>query len=199
MNIFDKIKEILFNSNQFFSSLKKEKTVQESFKFYIILAAFSAIMGYIMFLIFGDIIMDSLLKIFSQLGADIPETGNLQTFGRTLLGYLFSVIGSFVSAAILYLWLLIFKGNEGYQKSYQLYVYSQTPNLLFSWIPVVSIISWIYSFALLVIGTRKIYNFSNTKSVLIYLIPLIILFIIGLMFFAVALAFLSNMNEGSLL
>src|SRR3989344_4538548 len=182
-----------------FGEIKIEKTVQESFKFYIILAAFSAIMGYIMFLIFGDIIMDSLLKIFSQLGADIPETGNLQTFGRTLLGYLFSVIGSFVSAAILYLWLLIFKGNEGYQKSYQLYVYSTPPHLLFSWIPVVSIISWIYSFALLVIGTRKIYNFSNTKSVLIYLIPLIILFIIGLMFFAVALAFLSNMNEGSLL
>ena len=198
MNIFDKIKGILFNSEKFFSSINKEKTLKEAFKFYAVLAAFSAVMGYIIFLIFGDIFIASFLKIFNQLGAQIPETSNLRTFGKTFLGYIISVVGSFGSAAILYVWLLIFGGKEGYPKAYQLSVYSQTPSLLLSWIPIVNLISWVYSFILLVVGTRKIYNFSNTKSVLIYLIPLIILFIIGLMFFTLAIAFLSTLNGSNL-
>ncbi len=190
MDIIEKIKQILFDSEKFFSNLNKEKSVEEALKFYAILAAFSAVMSFIIVLLFGDKFTNLILNML-RINQPVPQLTTLKLFGQVVMGYIFVVIGSFVATAILYVWLLIFKGNKGYAKAYQLYIYSSTPGLLINWIPFASVITWIYSFVLLVIGTKKIYNFSNTKAVLIYLIPLIIIFIIGVIFLAAAIAFLS--------
>ncbi|MEK6835182.1 MAG: YIP1 family protein [Nanoarchaeota archaeon] len=189
----DKIKKILLEPTKFFSSLK-EKSLQDAFLYYIILSAFSVIMSYIMFLLFGNIFTK---MIFNMLKLNMPmqEFGTLRMFGQFVLGYIFAVLGSFVGAGFLFVWLLIFGGNKGYNKTYQLMVYSQTPSLLFKWIPFLGIFASIYSFVLLIIGTKKIYNFTTARAVLIYLIPLILVFIIALAF--VSLGLLAMLKSGT--
>lgn len=189
----NKIKQILSKPTKFFSNLK-EKTLQDAFLYYVILSAFTVVMSYIMFLIFGDVVTKT---IFNMLKLDIPmqEFGTIRMFGQFVLGYIFGILGSFIGAAFLFVWLLIFGGNKGYNKAYQLMVYSQTPSLLFKWIPFLGIFASIYSFVLLVIGTKKIYNFSTAIAILIYLIPVILAFIIAFIF--ASLGLLAMLKSGT--
>ena len=194
MNILNKIKLILFNPDKFFSSLK-EKTIQDSLLYYIILLAFNAIMGYLILLIFGDVFIRYLYNLFN-LNLALPTLNAINLFGQVILGYIFAIAFSFLMVGILYVWLLIFGGSKGYAKTYQLYAYSLTPSLLLKWIPFLSFFIWIYDLVLLVIGTKKIYNFSTTKAVLIYIIPVIIIFILVLFLFIGILAVLRMTNLG---
>ena len=194
MNILNKIKLILFNPDKFFSSLK-EKTIQDSLLYYIILLAFNVIMGYLILLIFGDVFIRYLYNLFN-LNLALPTLNAINLFGQVILGYIFAIAFSFLMVGILYVWLLIFGGSKGYAKTYQLYAYSLTPSLLLKWIPFLSFFIWIYDLVLLVIGTKKIYNFSTTKAVLIYIIPVIIIFILVLFLFIGILAVLRMTNLG---
>lgn len=187
----NKIKRILLNPSKFFSNLK-EKTLQDAFLYYIILLAFNVVMSYIIFLLFGDIVTKMFYNMFNL---PMQNFSSMRMLGQFVLGYIFGILGSFVGAGFLFVWLLIFGGNKGYNKSYQLIVYSQTPSLLFKWIPFIGILASIYSFVLLVIGTKKIYNFTTTRAVLIYLIPLILAFIIALAF--VSLGLLAILKSGN--
>ena len=186
MNILNKIKLILFYPDKFFSSLK-EKTIQDSLLYYIILLAFNVIMGYLILLIFGDVFIRYLYNLFN-LNLALPTLNAINLFGQVILGYILAIAFSFLMVGILYVWLLIFGGNKGYAKTYQLYAYSQTPSLLLKWIPFLSFFIWIYDLVLLIIGTKKIYNFSTTKAVLIYIIPVIIIFMLVLFLFIGILA-----------
>ena len=194
MNILNKIKLILFYPDKFFSSLK-EKTIQDSLLYYIILLAFNVIMGYLILLIFGDVFIRYLYNLFN-LNLALPTLNAINLFGQVILCYILAIAFSFLMVGILYVWLLIFGGNKGYAKTYQLYAYSQTPSLLLKWIPFLSFFIWIYDLVLLIIGTKKIYNFSTTKAVLIYVIPTIIIFIIVLFVFIGILAVLRRTNLG---
>ncbi|MEK6907048.1 MAG: YIP1 family protein [Nanoarchaeota archaeon] len=185
MDIINKIKQILFNPEKFFQNLK-EKTIQDALLYFIVLSAFSTIMGYIITVSFGRAYIGSIMNLLN-LNVPLPEFNALSLIPQVILAYILGVLVNFVIAAILYVWLLIFGGNKGYNKSYQLYIYSYTPSTLLNWIPFLSFFTWIYSFVLLVIGTKKIYNFSTARAILIYLIPLILLFIFFLFIFAIVL------------
>jgi hypothetical protein len=196
MDILNKIKLILLKPDKFFSGLK-EKTVQDALLYYIILLAFNTIMSYLMFLIFGDAITKTIMNIFG-LNSLAQQLNSVKLFGTMVLGFIFGVLFTFVMAGILYVWLLIFKGDKGYNKAYQLYIYSETPSLTLKWIPFLGFFTWIYDLILLIIGTKKIYNFSTTKSVLIYIIPLALIFIMGLFFLFGVLSLLALRNYSSL-
>ncbi len=185
MDIINRIKAILFNPEKFFQNLK-EKTIQDALLYFIVLSAFSTIMGYIITVSFGRAYIGSIMNLLN-LNVPLPEFNALSLIPQVILAYILGVLVNFVIAAILYVWLLIFGGNKGYNKSYQLYIYSYTPSTLLNWIPFLSFFTWIYSFVLLVIGTKKIYNFSTARAILIYLIPLILLFIFFLFIFAIVL------------
>ena len=192
MDVLGKIKSILSSPDKFFSNLK-EKTIQDALLYYIILFGFNVVMSYIVFLVFGDAITKTLFSMLN-LNSPIPQFSSMMIFGQMILGYIFGVLLSFVMAAILYVWLRIFRGNKGYVKVYQLFVYSNTPSLLLKWIPFLSFFTWIYDLILLIIGTKKIYNFSTTKAVLIYLIPLAIIFIVSIIILAAVFTFFGNFS-----
>ncbi len=193
MHFLKKIKEILFNSEKFFLNLSKEKGIQDSLLFYVILLAFSVLMNYLFKISLGEIYTKSFYNIFN-LNLPLPEYDALSLIPTTILGYIIAVALSFLLAGILYVWLIIFGGKKDYAKAYQLYIYSETPSLLLNWIPIVSFFAWIYSFILLILGTKKIYEFSTAKSVLIYLIPLILFGILALFLLTFAVLTLGNLN-----
>lgn len=193
MDILRKIKSILFNPEKFFSSLK-EKTVQDSLLYFIILMGFNVIMSYFMFLLFGDVVTRMMYMMFN-FNNPMPNVGSLFVLGQTIIAYILAVFFSFVIGGILYVWLLIFKGNKGYIRTYQLYIYSNTPSLLLKWIPFLGFLTWIYDFVLLIIGTKKIYNFSTTKAILIYLIPLALIFIFALIIMIFAVTTLGFLDQ----
>ncbi|MBI4155157.1 YIP1 family protein [Candidatus Woesearchaeota archaeon] len=180
MNFFNKIRNILLEPSKFFLNTEKEKGVKESFIFVSVLTFFYSIMGLILLVLFKDSITNFFLNLLNlpTTQFDLPKT-----IIAVLLSIPFSILFTFVSAAILYVWLMIFKGEKDYQTAYKLLVYSRTPNLLFGWIPIINWFSWIYSLILLIIGTHVIYKFSKLKTTLIYIIPLaLITILLGILF-----------------
>lgn len=196
MDLIKRIKEILFNPSNFFLKLK-EKNVQNALIFYVILLAFNVVLGYLFTLAFGLSYLKWVYGLFN-LNLPLPQYNVLSLLPAIIIGYIFSVALSFVISGILFLWLYLFKARKGYEKTYQLYVYSETPNLLLKWLPFLGFLSWIYSFVLLIIGTKRIYNFSTTKAVLIYLIPLILIIILILFLVVGSILSLRNTNAFSL-
>ena len=171
MELIQKIKGILTTPSKFFENLKKEKGLKKAFIYFMILSLFSFILTLI-------------IQYFSN-----PLYLNL--FGGSLSSYTFwlllilivifyglVLIFSFIMAALLHLWIIIFGGKANYEKTYQLYIYSHTPNLVFGWIPIINLLIWIYSLVLLIIGTQKVHKIPKTRAILMYVIPFILIIVL---------------------
>ncbi len=174
MQLLNKIKSVLVEPLKFFDSLKKEKGVKQAFIYFMLLSLFSTVLGFIVFLFTQPLMYDLASKM---LGVELPKSpySNLQNILFTVLGYLLGLGISFISAALLHVWILIFGGIGKFEKTYQLCVYSKTPALLLGWIPGVGFVIWLYDLVLLIIGTQRLHRISRTKSILMYVIPLVII------------------------
>ncbi len=157
--IIAKTKKIIFSPKEFFKDLNEPK-IKDAFVF----AAFwSLVRAVLAFLIS--------IPIASVFGKSL-------SYPQVVLGFIAELIIGFVAAFLLYLWLRLFGGKGNYLKTYQLYVYSNTPNMLLGWLPIISIIAGIYGLYILIVGTREIHKIGNKKSILIYLIPMIVIVIL---------------------
>jgi len=187
MEFLTKIRKVLFEPSKFFTNLKKEKGIKEAFIYFALLSAvntlLAAIVAHLGFIYFPNIF-------------DIPNLYQLTNYGPQpdfvwFIGfYLFWLALSFVAAGLLHLWIKILGGKGDYTKTYQLYAYSRTPDRILGWIPFVGFLSWLYSLALIIIGTQKVHGVERKRAYLMYAIPIIVI---------ATLIFLSVMLLGFLL
>jgi len=175
MNIFKKIKEILFSPSLYYAEIKNEKGIKKAFYYSLLLSLFSLFM-FIIEIFFRK----SNVELFAQ---TIGFPANTVIGGLILFFFLFTVISGFIFSFFLFIWLWIFGGRHIYSQTYKLYIYSYTPVYLFGWIPLIGGASFIYFLILLIIGTKQLYKFSPLKATLLYLIPLLIFLILLVMLF----------------
>ena len=178
-----KIKGVLLNPSVFFKNLSREKGLGSAFGYFALLSAVAAILSFVLLSLFPSFYSTTFQKL---LGIDLPQSPVL-TFWimlvLTILSYALNLALSFLWAAILHIWIMIFGGEGKYHESYKLYIYAITPKVLLSWIPVIFFIGWIWEIVLLIIGTQKVYGLSKTKSVLRYVIPAVVLVILMIAFY----------------
>lgn len=172
---------------RFFDTLKKETGVKPAFVYLLILGLWGAVLGLLVNLLFKDYSYNLMSTFISKIsGSTVPLVQ--QTIGQTILwsvlGYGLMLGFGFILAGILHGWISLFGGKEKYAKTYQLYIYSATPGLVLGWIPFIGLLTWIYDLVLLIIGTQKVHKISRVKSILMYVIPivLLILFFIAILF-----------------
>ncbi|MHA1344668.1 MAG: YIP1 family protein [Promethearchaeota archaeon] len=188
MEFFQKIGNFLIKPTKAFLEIEKEKSIKKAFIYFLILSLFSILLTSIILYINPTIYNPFVYKL---LKLPPPKL----TFNLLLLticsGFIGTIIASFIISGIIYLWLRMFGGKKPYKEAYKLFVYSRTPKLIFGWIPLVNLVIGIYSLVLLIIGTHVIYKFSKLKSTMIYLIPLIIIFVIGILLLFLGIALLA--------
>jgi hypothetical protein len=178
MAMIDKIKDILVKPLFFFEKIQEEKGVKKAFLYFMVLAFFSTLLAYLVSLVMPVYSAGVLEKLF---GVTIPESAlKSPTLILTGFYYILSLGISFLVAGLLHVWILIFGGKADYTKSYQLFVYSNTPSYLFGWIPFLGFFAKIYSLILLILGTEKMHDISRKRAILMYVIPMVIFSILGL-------------------
>lgn len=186
--LINKITDVLTNPETFFENIKKETGIKSAFVYLVILSLFSTILGFIIGQLFQGYSYDLISKLF---GTAIPQPQYTTAIllSLTFLAYGWGLLSSFIAAGILHVWILIFRGKENYSKTYQLYVYSSTPGFIIGWIPFINYLAWIYSMILLIIGTQKVHGISKTKSILMYVIPVILMifFFLAILIFLITL------------
>jgi len=181
---------LLSDPETFFKHLKSEHGVSTAFFYLNGMAVVSLILGAITSFIVGNFFTDWLSSIVNVplLGLSATDPNGLLVVIGLVAIFIMQMLASFVVAGVLHVWVLLFGGKARYAKSYQLYVYAKAPQLLFSWIPVVGIIAWIYSLILLIIGTQQVHGIKKGTSILMFLIPFAVVLVLALVFVALAVA-----------
>lgn len=176
MNIHEKLKRVLTEPSNFFDSIKYETGLEGPFKF---LAFFS------IFYVLGD----GILSFFFY-----KDITNLDILFLTIaMKYLQLLILTFVSAGIMHLFAILFKGQGKYEDTYKSLVYGSAPILLFGWIPLFAIIPGIYSLYLEIKGISKLHDVSMGRSAAIVVTPIIIVLFLTVILPVIAYLYISQM------
>jgi hypothetical protein len=183
-----KVKSVLTDPKGFFQKLKKEKGVGDAFIFLALLSVIGLVGGIIVNILLPPPTIEGLEELATPLSAGAIVLASV-------IGYFLGLALSFVGAGILHIWIMIWGGKAPYTKTYQLAVYSGTPSMLFGWIPFIGMFAGIYALILLILGTPKTHNISMKKSLWMYLVPVAVLILIGILLFGVAMMFLFDAGE----
>jgi len=155
MNIFNKIKFCFKDPHKLFNIIKREKIKQSSYFFISLLLP-----CLILIIIVGRSYFSNEFKLTLSLGLTEIIIWLLSMILLTIIGFLlyFSLIYGFNK---------LIKGKGNFEDSIKLVIYSLTPYLLFSWIPVriVLIIALVYFIKLNFIGGKELMGLSKWKSV----------------------------------
>jgi hypothetical protein len=201
----DTIKQVLFEPKKFFNSLAKRKhyNLGDALRFLLTVGVFYVLMSLLVQLLFSALGVTVQGMLGSKMDKMMmPFVGGLR-FVFNIIGAVFQyaglIISSFVSALIVWLWLMLWGGKGDYQKAYSLYIYAMTPVLVLGWLPLVGgLVAGIWNLVLLILGTIALYNMPTKKAVLIWVLPIVILTILfflligSLVALGVGLAFLAN-------
>jgi hypothetical protein len=190
MSLVEKIKSVLFHPGKFFENLKKEKGFKTAFTYYLILSFFSLVMGIIVTRTFNNYMYGFWNRLYGM-NLPVPAQSLELLVVFPFIWYLVSILLSFVISGLLHVWILIFGGKEDYSKTYQLYIYSGTPGYIFGWIPFVAFFAWLYSIALLILGTQKVHGISKNRAILMYVIPLVLFVIFMIVCMIIMLMFIA--------
>ena len=105
-----------------------------------------------------------------------------------------------IYAAILHLLMILIvrPASAGFETTFRVVSYSHVPALI-SWIPIIGTLIWfIYSIVLNILGIRETHGTTTGQAVAVVLIPVAVLLLLGLLFAAVIGAFIfSALNVGS--
>jgi len=194
--MLNKIKKVMFNPSGFFSKLK-EKSVKNAFIYLAFIAAVYAVLYAVMSIIFVSLVGE-ITGPFQYIYPTVYAVGAWLIILMSAVSYGITLGLSFLWGAVLHLWLMIWGVKSDYKKTYQLYVYGNTPSIVLGWIPFVNFIIWIWSMIILIVGTMKVYGTSKTKATWIYLLPIIILggiFALGMILFFTTITYTAQMMQ----
>jgi hypothetical protein len=127
-------------------------------------------------------------------GIGITEITLVIGFFSIIVIPVIGVIGLFIGALILHIFFTILGGTGTYEGTLRLLAYASAA-AVFSWIPLVAILSGLYMIYLGVIGGTKVHKISTLRSVMAVVIPVVvgIVIIVGLI---VAIAFFLYSSSG---
>ena len=174
--IYKTFKTVLFSPEIFFRSLTFKAGIVEPLAFGTLVGSIGSMFG-----LFWQLLMWSGLVL----------TYGESIFGQFTIGVLLLIImviipvlwvaWIFVSSGIMHLLLLVVRGGEnGYEATLRVVSYSQATQV-WSLIPFVGgTIGWIWQLVVQIIGLRHIHRTSYLKVIVAFLIPVAIIFLLGI-------------------
>ena len=199
MNFVNRARDVLTKPSIYFKNIQKENGIKNALIYYALLSLLFIILASVA----GYFAKNFYLRFYSIIGLDSISAFTRSSYATTsifsilkfnLILYPFILGLSFLWAAILHVWILLFNGKQSYSKTYQLYVYTRTPKFVLGWIPVVNIFVGIYSLILLIYGTVEVHKIKFKTSVLMYVIPYVILLLLGILMIVASIAFLKTIS-----
>lgn len=193
IGFIEKAKGFLLKPAETYNKVKEE-TLGGVLKYFIIWAVIYSILFAIVMMIAGGLMGSLYQNIpgFSGItGASIGLTCALGLFFIVLIG---SIIGLFISGAIVHLGVLLVGGKKGYLQTVKAIGYGCTPQFLLGWIPFVNIIAAIWALVVEIIGVKELQEVSTGKAVIaVFVVPLIIFVILGCIISATMYTYISGL------
>ena len=177
-------RSVLFSPTAFFGGIKGAGGFKNSMAFGILTGSIGAMFGiFWQFLFMPD--------EFAGLINNIPWSISLNQLFIIfiIISPLLVLLNIFVTAVILHIFLFILRGaNNGFEATVKVTAYTNASEI-FAIVPYIGgFIGWVWSVVLIVIGLKEIHDTSSLKALFSVLLPLFLLFILGIVI-AVAVIF----------
>lgn len=174
LSIVARVKGFLFSPSLTFDA-SKDDTLGDAFTYFLIILAIYAILAAIIVTVAFSLIARMLesfnLPLAMPLGAAMGPVVGVALFITALIG---GIIGVFVWGFWLHLWVFLLGGRNGVVQTLKAVIYGSTPYLILGWIPLINVITVIWTLIVEVIGLRKLHGFSTGKAVLAMLLAIIV-------------------------
>ncbi|MCX6710061.1 MAG: Yip1 family protein [Candidatus Woesearchaeota archaeon] len=177
MKFISKLKNILFHPNAFWSDVYDEKGIKETLVYLIILMNLSAILYFLIVFISLN---------FAKSSGDLGLPVVIRLLGNTISVFFPLFLGTFLTSALLHLFIKMFKGKGTFAETYKAVGYSVTPKAVgyivtpFSWLMgmrVVNLFILIYGLYLQSLGVSKLHQISMGKAILASVLADIIIYV----------------------
>lgn len=167
---------------------EKKTGLNSAFKYMLVLAIILSVMG---------AIVAALTTMFGfsfiPAGSIPPEAS---FFMNPAIIFITSLVSSYVGLVIvlviwglwLHLWAFVLGAKNGLEQTLKATFYGNTPHYLLGWIPIINIITFIWSIVLMGMGLVKFHGFSGGKAAVAIIIAIVIP---GLIIMAFALTFIA--------
>lgn len=192
MDMFHIIKRVLTEPRAFFKNVGKGKEqLGFAFKYFAVLLLVQTVLGILASMLFFSLFKSLLLEsqLFALVYGSLVAGGTARLVANNIFSYVLLLGLSFLFAGLLHVWIMLFGGKHSYVKTYELGAYAGTPAMLLGWIPFFGFAGQIWSLILLIIGTQEVHGMARTKAILMYVIPVAVLFLLA--FLAMILLFLA--------
>ena len=148
IGVVEKIKLLFSSPNDFFSRVN-DKGIGKSCLLLFLAGLISTAIGIVF-----NLIISSAMYGSSQLdgGLEMGKWYSLFSFGFSFILFFAFFAGSFVSAGVMHLVVMLFKGSGGYSRTYNALAYSLVVYYVLAIIPYVGFLGGIYSIVLAVFG-----------------------------------------------
>ncbi len=119
------------------------------------------------------------MSMGSMYGMYGRELSLSMVIGIVIVAPIVGIISIFIGAAIFYIIYRVLGGTGSYEGTLRFISYA-TAVMIFSWIPVIGFIAWIYGMYLYIVGGAFVHNVSMGKSAIAILLPTILVFILAI-------------------
>jgi len=202
--MMDQIKGFLMAPSETFKKTSG-KSLGDAYRYYVPLLIIFTVL-------FGIVSVSIGLAMFTSMVAQmsvIPIVGNVigsaaSNFSGFVIAlgvffvyilFLFYLLGVFVEGLIIHAFVVLMGGEKGAKQTIKTTMYSSTPFLLLGWIPFVSIIAYIWSIVLLIIGIKETQEMELGNAILVVLIPIVLVIILIGLGAAVNIAFMDAISS----
>lgn len=178
MHFLEKIKLVIKSPSKFYKNISHERGFRKPFVYFALLSIVFAIGNLASEIVYPSVPSVLLASIHPWI-----------VYLLAPVGWLFSLVASFLVAAIFHVFVYMLGGKQGYLQTYKSYVYGTTPHLLLGWVPFLGMLTGLYSmFYLLPKGLSIQQKMSMGRAVAVVVVPIVIfvaliLAVVGLAYF----------------
>jgi hypothetical protein len=198
-----KVKGFLMAPSETFRA-SKGGSLGKAFQYFTILLVIWAVLAAIVTTVMGYIaFQDALIRLASTgiLGTLLARAlANFSGFISTVslfvvyAMFLMALVGIFIAGFLWHVFVLLFGGKKDLEQTIKTLMYAATPTLLLGWIPVVAMIGYIWTLALMILGLPETQEMTIGEAVLVVVVPLIMMLIFLMLGSAVAAALISGIT-----
>lgn len=178
-----------------------KSTLGAAYQYYAMLLIIFTILYGAVTLVVGTIMFNGYVQELSMipligkaLSASVAKFGTFVTASELFYVYMVFLVllfGVFLVGFFLHAFVMLMDGKKGVRETIKTTMYAATPGLLLGWIPFISIIGWVWSFVLLILGFRDNNGLSFEKAAMAAVIPVVLGLIMLILGMAVVSTFLS--------
>ncbi len=188
-NLYSQWKEIMFNSQNFFSNLNPKEKYRGATKYFLQIQAIATglLFLFILSMTYSDPEFATLTGVS---GGELFLSGLLISILVFPLALLLSWGMLYVNAGILHLFVLMFGGTQGYAQTFRSITYSVSPNI-FAIIPFVGWAGGVYSIVLQITAIKHLQKLNWAKSIAAVIVPMaLIISIVLIIYLKIILPFI---------